>query len=133
MQHQRKRHRIVFVAANAVPFGPNPAGIVLSAAIQGNRALESVQCGFLDFAIDSTPPDKALWAILAKRPDVVAFSVYGWNVAYVDLLVRALARVRPRIDMDRIEPGGPNRRPSAFVPGCAPDRRKRGHGLDVRR
>jgi anaerobic magnesium-protoporphyrin IX monomethyl ester cyclase len=63
-------------------------------------------CGTLlirEFTVHE-PKDQVLGALLAEKPDVVAFSVYLWNRRLTLELVDALAAVRPEL---RVILGGP--------------------------
>ena len=93
-----RKTRLVLVGIGAKPFGPNPAGIVLSAALQADpRTHGSVSCSFLDFVIARDHLESMLWTILARAPDIVAFSVYGWNASVVQTLVEALTIADDRL------------------------------------
>lgn len=43
--------------------------------------------------------DEILMSIYAKKPDVICFSCYLWNIVYVEQIVRELAKVLPRTEI----------------------------------
>ena len=96
---------ILFVGLNAEPFGPNPAGTVLSNAIQSTPSLRAaVRCTFADYVLGHTPLEQMLWGILDAGAEAVAFSIYSWNAAAVETLIAGLRTAAPEL---AILGGGP--------------------------
>lgn len=91
--------KILLAAVNAKYIHSNPA--VYSLKAYAKEFEEQVEIG--EFTINHYP-DSILQEIYKKRPDVVAFSCYIWNLPVIELLIRDLPQILPNT---KIWAGGP--------------------------
>ena len=84
--------RTLLVAVNSQYIHSNPALFAL------RRSAEQAGCAKMlssaEFSINM-PPAEICAAILEKRPDILAFSVYIWNVSFLTPLLADLRRLLP--------------------------------------
>ncbi len=104
--------QILLVAINAKYIHSNPAVYSLAAcanALCGNTALA-------EFTINDRYED-ILRGILKRKPEVIGFSVYIWNVELMKMLMEDIHRIAPQI---RLMAGGPeaSNDPETYLTGC---------------
>lgn len=91
--------KILLTAINAKYIHSNPA--VYSLKAYAEEYSQHVEIG--EFTINHYP-DAILQEIYRKKPDVIAFSCYIWNLSVIELLIRDLPQILPETD---IWVGGP--------------------------
>lgn len=91
--------KILLAAVNAKYIHSNPA--VYSLKAYAKEYGEQVEIG--EFTINHYP-DAILQEIYKRKPDVVAFSCYIWNLSVIELLIQDLPQILPDTD---IWVGGP--------------------------
>ncbi|NDL67231.1 B12-binding domain-containing radical SAM protein [Anaerotalea alkaliphila] len=91
--------KVLLVAINAKFIHTNPAVRHLRERLQ----MPGIAGEVLECTVNQRV-DHILKGIVSKEPDVVGFSCYLWNIAYVQALVANLKKVLPRV---RILLGGP--------------------------
>lgn len=95
--------RILLVAINAKYIHSNPAVYSLRQYAQQSADGRNIEFMIAEYTINNRI-DEIIPDIYNKKPDVVAFSVYIWNVEYVSKIAPALRKVMPHAG---IWAGGP--------------------------
>ena len=86
--------KVILAAINAKYIHSNPAVYSLQKAAQRYGTCDDIQ--IREFTINQNL-ETIYYQLLAEKPDVVAFSVYIWNVEMVKSLCRDLKKVRPQL------------------------------------
>jgi radical SAM superfamily enzyme YgiQ (UPF0313 family) len=95
------RPRVLLVAVNARSIQANPALYSLREAAARQDLADMLH--IYEYALH-TPQQQMLAEIYEMNPDIVAFSLYVWNVAVITSLIGDLQRVMPQL---KIIVGGP--------------------------
>ncbi len=105
-------NQILLVALNAKYIHSNPA--VYSLAACANTGSKNVSLA--EFTINDRYED-VLRGILLRRPEVIGFSVYIWNVEFMKQLMEDIHRIAPSI---RLMAGGPEATndPQTYLEWC---------------
>ncbi len=93
------KEQILLVAINAKYIHSNPA--VYSLAAYANEVSNNVS--LVEFTINDRYED-VLQGILMRKPQVIGFSIYIWNVEWMKQLIEDIHRIAPEI---RLMAGGP--------------------------
>ena len=93
------KEQILLIALNAKYIHSNPA--VYSLAAYANAVSDNVSLA--EFTINDRYED-VLRGILMRKPEVIGFSVYIWNVEFMKQLMEDIHRIAPSI---RLMAGGP--------------------------
>ncbi|XME04510.1 DUF4080 domain-containing protein (plasmid) [Lachnospiraceae bacterium C1.1] len=106
------REQILLVALNAKYIHSNPA--VYSLAAYANQITDNVSIA--EFTINDRYED-ILGGILMKKPDVIGFSIYIWNVELMKQLIEDIHKISPKI---RLMAGGPEATndPETYLEWC---------------
>ena len=106
------KEQILLIALNAKYIHSNPA--VYSLAAYANAASDNVS--LVEFTINDRYED-VLRGILMRRPEVIGFSVYIWNVEFMKQLMEDIHRIAPSI---RLMAGGPeaSNDPETYLAWC---------------
>ncbi len=104
--------KILLVALNAKYIHSNPA--VYSLAAYANEASDNVSLA--EFTINDRYED-VIGGILMRKPEVIGFSVYIWNVEFMKQLMEDIHRIAPAI---RLMAGGPEagNDPETYLEWC---------------
>ena len=86
--------KILLLALNAKYIHSNPAVYSLKACAEQR----GFQAGLLEFTINQKD-DEILRALYRERPDVLAVSVYIWNIQTVRRLLRDYRSIRPETEI----------------------------------
>ncbi len=95
--------KLLLCGINAKYIHSNPAIYSLKAYTEAYATLERLQIELAEYTINQEL-DFILEDIYKKRPDILAISCYIWNIHYVKLLVKDIAKVLPQT---KIWLGGP--------------------------
>jgi len=90
--------KVLLVAINAKYIHSNPAVYDLRAYAKKHVQLPDLQIDVAEYTINEQL-DTILMDIYQKRPDVLAFSVYIWNVSYVESLLPELHKLLPDVPL----------------------------------
>ncbi len=106
------REQILLVALNAKYIHSNPAVYALAAC--ANALSDNVS--IVEFTVNDRYED-LLGGILMRKPEVIGFSVYIWNVEFMKQLMEDIHRIAPQI---RLMAGGPeaSNDPETFLKWC---------------
>ena len=106
------KEQILLVALNAKYIHSNPA--VYSLAACANAVSDNVSLA--EFTINDRYED-VLRGILMRKPEVIGFSVYIWNVEFMKQLMEDIHRIAPSI---RLMAGGPeaSNDPETYLAWC---------------
>ena len=106
------KEQILLVALNAKYIHSNPA--VYSLAAYANAVSDNVSLA--EFTINDRYED-VLRGILTRKPEVIGFSVYIWNVEFMKQLMEDIHRIAPSI---RLMAGGPeaSNDPETYLAWC---------------
>ena len=85
--------KVIFLNINGRVFGPSPAAIVISHAIQKilNSELK-LSIGYLDFFLNKHSLSEIFWHTMMRSPDYLLISVYLWNYEKVITLAGNFAK-----------------------------------------
>ena len=87
--------KLLLCGINAKYIHSNPAIYSLKAYTEAYATLERLQIELAEYTINQEL-DFILEDIYKKRPDILAISCYIWNIHYVKLLVKDIAKVLPQ-------------------------------------
>nr|MCR4744783.1 cobalamin B12-binding domain-containing protein [Lachnospiraceae bacterium] len=106
------REQILLVALNAKYIHSNPA--VYSLAAYANQITDNVSIA--EFTINDRYED-ILGGILMRKPEVIGFSIYIWNVELMKQLIEDIHKISPKI---RLMAGGPEATndPETYLEWC---------------
>lgn len=89
---------ILLVAVNAKYIHSNLAVHSLSAYAKNQPGIEDIQIDVAEYTINQQPDD-ILMDIYRRQPDVLCFSCYIWNIAYIEMIVKEAAKLLPDTDI----------------------------------
>ncbi len=96
-----KNKKIVLCAINSKYIHSCPAVYYLESALSAE--LPRLKCDIVECSINDTT-EHILYSVLKNKPDIVAFSVYIWNVSVISRLCRSIRTIYPET---KIILGGP--------------------------
>lgn len=89
--------KILLTAVNAKYIHSNLAVYSLKTYAKAHGA-QNCEIGIAEYTINQ-PVDQILMDLYKKKPDVLCFSCYLWNIEYIEQLVRELNKVLPQTDI----------------------------------
>ena len=90
--------KTLFVAINAKYIHSNLAVYSLRAYAAGKCEKYKEEIGIAEYTINQ-PLDQILMDLYKRKPEVLCFSCYLWNIEYVEQLVAELGKIMPQTDI----------------------------------
>ena len=94
---------ILLTAINAKYIHSNLAVYSLRAYATGKCEKYKEEIGIAEYTINQ-PLDQILMDLYKRKPEVLCFSCYLWNIEYVEQLVAELGKIMPQTDIWKVPP-----------------------------